>query len=334
MALSSTISIPLSLSLPIEKESRKLKIGFLNSISAEWVHLYKDSIEQVSRVDDADYIIYESNGDPVPVIMKILATFPRNKLVFILSGDQSVHINDECIWFTNAVRSRGLAKRQTQIFVSNPAIFKYYEKIGGGFNQIKTRHIDIYFKGTIWLGMREAMYDYFSKSHMPEMSCLIEKNNDYWGWRLHDKNKPTHADIEKTAFESYETMDNSLLCLCPKGNGNSSMRIVEALACGSIPILIDDFSAPFGVSWEDSGVALAFDTRIHTWEHIYTECYKLIQDTERLKNMQKKGNDYFKEVVYGDSNLPGFKMYSNLDTVAFGFSKLIIERLRNWHISK
>ena len=106
MALSSTISIPLSLSLPIEKESRKLKIGFLNSISAEWVHLYKDSIEQVSRVDDADYIIYESNGDPVPVIMKILATFPRNKLVFILSGDQSVHINDECIWFTNAVRSR------------------------------------------------------------------------------------------------------------------------------------------------------------------------------------------------------------------------------------
>ena len=177
--------------------------------------------------------------------------------------------------------------------------------------------------------MREAMYNYFSKSHTPRMSCLIEKNNDYWGWRLNEQKKPTYTDIENAAFESYEIMTNALLCLCPKGNGNSSMRIVEALACGAIPVLINDFSAPFGVSWEDAGVALVFDTRIHNWEHIYTECYKLIQDKERLEKMQKKGNDYFREVVYGDSNLPGFKMYGNLDTVAFGFSNLIIERLRN-----
>lgn len=317
------------MALSQESKSRKLKLGFLNQISAEWVHLYKDSIEQVSRVDDADYIIYESNGDPVPVIMNILGIFPRKKLVFILSGDQSLHINDESIWFTNAVRSTGLAKRQTQIFVTNPAIFKYYEKIERGFTQIRKRYIDIYFKGTIWTGMREAMYDYFTKSHTPQMSCLIKKNNDYWGWRLNNKNKPTHAEIEAEAYKSYETMEDAILCLCPKGNGNSSMRIVEALACGSIPVLINDFSAPFGVSWEDSGIALIFDTRIHTWEHIYTECYKLIQDTERLKTMQKKGNDYFREVVYGDSNITGFKMYGNLDTVAFGFSGLILERLRN-----
>jgi hypothetical protein len=317
------------MALSQESKSRKLKLGFLNSISAEWVYLYKDSIEQVSRVDDADYIIYESNGDPVPVIMNILATFPRKKLVFILSGDQSAHINDECIWFSNAVKPSGLAARQTQIFVSNPAIFKYYEKIGRGFTQIRKRYIDIYFKGTIWNGMREAMYDYFSKSRTPEMSCLIEKNNDYWGWRLNNKNKPTQEDIEKTAYKSYETMEDALLCLCPKGNGNSSMRIVEALACGSIPVLIDDFSAPFDVLWEDAGVALTFDTHIHTWNHIYTECYKLIQDTEKLKTMQKKGNDYFREVVYGDSNSLGFKMYGNLDTVAFGFSGMILERLRN-----
>jgi hypothetical protein len=309
--------------------SRKLKLGFLNSISAEWVHLHKDYIEQVSRVDDADYIIYESNGDPVPVIMKILDTFPRKKLVFILSGDQSIHINDECIWFTNALQPSGLAAYQTQIFVTNPAIFKYYEKIGRGITQIRKRHIDIYFKGTIWTGMREAMYDYFTKSHTPQMICLIEKNNDYWGWRLNGHNKPTHTEIENAAYESYNIMSNDArLCLCPKGNGNSSMRIVEALACGAIPILIDDFSTPFGISWENAGIALSFDTRIHTWNYIYTECYKLIQDDERLKIMQKNGNDYFKNVVYGDSNLPGFKMYNDLNTVAFGFSKLIIERLR------
>lgn len=312
-------------------ESRKLKLGFLNMISAEWVHLHKDKIEQVSSVDDADYIIYESNGDPIPVIMKILNTFPHKKLVFILSGDQSFHIDNECIWFSNAVKSSGIAHRQTQIFVTNPAIFKYYEKNGRGVTQIRKRYINIYFKGTIWTGMREDMYNYFSKSHTPEMSCLIEKNNDYWGWRLNCNKKPTHKEIEEEAFKTYKTMEDALLCLCPKGNGNSSMRIVEALACGTIPVLIDDFSAPFGISWEDAGIALAFDTRIHNWEYIYNECYKLILDVQRLEKMQKKGQEYFREVVYGDYNLTGFKMYSNLDTVAFGFSGLIIKKLNEMH---
>jgi hypothetical protein len=160
------------------------------------------------------------------------------------------------------------------------------------------------------------------------MSCLIEKNNDYWAWRLNGHKKPTHADIENAAYESYDVMSNNvLLCLCPKGNGNSSMRIIEALACGAIPVLIDDFSAPFGVSWEDAEVGLAFNTRIHSWDYIYDECYKLIHDRERLEKMQKKGHDYFINVIYGDAKLPGFKMYGNLDTVAFGFSGMIIDKL-------
>jgi hypothetical protein len=315
-------------------ESRKLKLGFLNKISAEWVHLHKDKIEQVSNVNEADFIIYESNGDPIPTIMNILLAFPKKKLVFILSGDQSFQIDNECIWFSNAVKLCGLATKQTQIFVTNPAIFKYYEKIDRGMTQIRKRYIDIYFKGTIWTGMREAMYDYFTKSHNPKLSCFIEKNNNYWGWRLNYPNKPSHSEIELEAYKSYESMGNALLCLCPKGNGNSSMRIVEALACGSIPVLIDDFTAPFGRSWEELGVALAFNTNIHSWDYIYAECYKLINDKERIEKMQKKGHDYFNNVIYGDSNLPEFKMYSNLDTVAFGFSGLIIDKLFTMLLTK
>ena len=319
------------------KPKPKLKLGFLNGISAEWVHLHRDKIEQTSRVDDADYIIYESNGDPIPMIMKIRATFPRNKLVFILSGDQSLQIDDECIWFSNAVRPGGLAKRQTQIFVTNPAIFKYYDKVGRGITQIRTRDIDIYFKGTIWAGMRTEMYDYFitcKTNQQQEMTCVIEKNNDYWGWRLNGYQRPTHTEIEQEAFKSYEVMGNAKLCLCPKGNGNSSMRIVEALACGAIPVLIDDFSAPFGVAWESAGVALAFDTRIHKWDYIYAECNKLVQDGERMEKMQKKGHEYFIDVIYGDAKLQGFKMYGNLDTVAFGFSGAILEELLKMHTAR
>lgn len=320
-------------------EKKKLKLGFLNPISGEWVKFFtststsicdNNQIEQVSRVDDADYIIYESNGDPVHVIMKIKATFPKNKLVFILSGDQSQHIDNDCIWFTNAVLSSGLARRQIQVFVTNPAIFKYYDKNikDRGVIEFKKRYIDVYFKGTIWSGMREDMYNHFTKSNQMSIKCYIQKNNDYWSWRLNNQNKPTHAEIEQEAYKTYEIMEGALLCLCPKGNGNSSMRIVEAIACGAVPVLINDFSAPFGNSWEESGVALAFDTKVHTWDHIYDECCKLIGDKERLEKMQKKGQEYFKDFIYGDARLPKFKMYENLDTVAFGFSNLILDKLR------
>jgi hypothetical protein len=310
-------------------DNKKLKLGFLNPISSEWVPFFTNNqIEQVSRVDDADYIIYESNGDPVHVIMKIKATFPKNKLVFILSGDQSMHIDNECIWFTNAILPSGLAKQQTQIFVTNPAIFKFYENINQnqGTLKIRKRYIDVYFKGTIWSGMREEMYNYFCQENSNKMSCIIEKNNDYWTWRLNNHVKPTQEEIETEAFKSYEVMENALLCLCPKGNGNSSMRIVEALACGTIPVLINDFSAPFGKSWNEFG--LVFDTKVHTWDYIYNECYKLINDLERLEKLQKKGREYFQNVIYSDSRMTGFKMYKNLDTVAFGFSNLIINKLK------
>ena len=122
-------------------------------------------------------------------------------------------------------------------------------------NDISTRfrNTNIYFKGTIWNGMREKMYDAF----VNKPKCAIKKNNDYWKWRCESLIKPTQSDLEDTAYESYYALTNSKLCLCPKGNGNSSMRIVEALACGSIPILINDFSAPLDRPWDSTDDAIA-----------------------------------------------------------------------------
>ncbi len=310
----------------------KLKIGILSSISGEWFNMYDDKFELVKTVDEADYIIFESNGDPIKLIMGIKSQYPKNKLVFILSGDQSMHIDDDCIWFTNAVKDSGLAKKQFQIFVSNPAIFKYYEHnnlfIDLSVNNSITREIDIYFKGTIWNGMRTDMYNFFKD----KKRCNIIQNNNYWSWRLNAFNKPTQEELENIAYESYNDIIKSKLCLCPKGNGNSSMRIIEALACGSIPILINDNSAPFGISWVDVG--LSFDTSIHTWEYIYFKCKELLEDTNRMQLMQKNGFKYFKTVIYSDSLLSKFKMYNNLNTVCFGFSNKIVELLCNIHSDK
>ena len=309
----------------------KLKIVLLSPISEEWLYLHSNKIECVSTVNDSDYIIYETNGDPIQVIEHIKNNFPKQKLVFILSGDQSAHIDDECLWFANAVKSSGLASRQTQIFVTNPAIFKFYENNKLYLIKISQldRSIDISFKGTIWDGMRTEMYDAF----VNKPKCNIIKNNQYWKWRLNSPVKPSQELLEATAFQSYKEIMQSKLCLCPKGNGNSSMRIIDAIVCGAIPVLIDDFSEPFGKSWgcNISEFCLSFDSSKHSWNMIYNECMKLINDFERLDIMQKNGRDYFNNVIYSDSNLKGFKMYNNIDSVAFGFSNIIIDKLYELH---
>ena len=312
--------------------SLKIKIACLTPISYEWLHLHNDKIELTTQINEAQYIIYESNGDPEHVINNIKTNFPNNKLgklVFILSGDKYTHIDNNCIWFTNAVKPSGLCSKQTQIFVSNPAIFKFYTQRNYISNYISNkiyetpehRLYNIYFKGTIWDGMRTDMYKFFND--MPV--CKIIQNNNYWAWRLHNTNTPTQQELENTSFETYNDMLNSKLCLCPKGNGNSSMRIIEAIVCGSIPVLINDFSCPFNTTWSE--IALCFDTSINSWEYIDMCCKNLLNNNEQMIKMQQKGYEYFKNYIYCDSTLHGFKIYNDLNTVCFGFSKLIVNKL-------
>lgn len=308
----------------INKE--KIKIGVLSKISSEWLNLHSNIIQCVTDINTADYIIFESNGDPINVIMNIKLHYPKNKLVFILSGDQSIHIDNECIWFSNAIKSSGLADKQTQIFVTNPAIYKFYNSNSNSNSiSINQRPCDIYFKGTIWLGMRTEMYNYFKNKN----NCIIVENNNYWSWRINGAYSPSQTDIENTAYETYRQMLKCKLVLCPKGNGNSSMRIIEAIACGAIPVLIDDFSNPFNIDWHNVG--LVFNTKIDTWDTIYNKCQNLINSPEKMHQLQQKGQEFFENYIYCDSKFYDKNNknnnYKDINTVAYGFSTLIINKL-------
>ena len=82
---------------------------------------------------------------------------------------------------------------------------------------------------------------------------------------------PIRNELEKLKnrdgyFISYEygdietycrIMHESIFTLCPRGYGLSSFRLTESLQYGSIPVYIsDDFVHPFGVRFDDYGVAL------------------------------------------------------------------------------
>jgi hypothetical protein len=194
----------------------------------------------------------------------------------------------------------------------NPAIFKYnYKPV--------EKTIDVFFKGTIWEGMRTEMYNYFlDKPHF-----IIEKYSQYWDWRLGQK--PTSEDLENKSFELYDQIARSKISLCPKGNGSSSMRIVEALACKSVPVLINDYSRPFDIDWSD--FCLVFFTDKHSWEYIHDEIIKLLNDERRLNYMAELGYQFYKEIVSADINK--MPMYKDLNQVSFGFSSLIINKLKS-----
>lgn len=288
---------------------KQIDISCIKPISQEWLSMYP-CFKEVN-IGDAKIVLYESNGDPVNEIckMKLLNEKIKGKVAFVLSGDQNNFVDSKSLWLINA-RLKQMNIQGCQIFVTNPAIFKTI-----GLEQ--TRTIDIYFKGTIWEGMRTEMFNYF----LGKPNCIIKEFNSYWNWRF---GGATQSEIENAAVEMYQELAQARLCLCPKGKGCSSMRIIECLALGVVPVLIDDFSEPFGVKWSDYG--LVFDTKRDSYDKIYEECCKLISDQRRLQTLSDKGLHLYRTMIAKDIWLRGAS-YNNLNSVAFGFSESIVDQL-------
>jgi len=68
--------------------------------------------------------------------------------------------------------------------------------------------------------------------------------------------------------EYCETMAKSIFALCPRGYGQSSFRICEALQYGAIPVYISDsFIIPFNKDFNEYGVIITRD-QIHSMDKI------------------------------------------------------------------
>lgn len=66
---------------------------------------------------------------------------------------------------------------------------------------------------------------------------VVIEESDWWA------NPEQHAALRKRHLK---LMSASSFTLCPRGIGRSSMRLVEAMLCNSIPIMIDDQTRLFG----------------------------------------------------------------------------------------
>jgi Exostosin family len=74
---------------------------------------------------------------------------------------------------------------------------------------------------------------------------VMVEDVDWWGTAKLSDSQTVRAGLEA---HFAETLLDSKFAFCPRGNGPSSKRRWEAAYCGAIPILIDDFTNPFGVA--------------------------------------------------------------------------------------
>ncbi len=297
-----------------------IKVYIFNPISKIWIHK-SPFLSITSNIHYADFLIFEQNGDPISSILYIKKLYSKYylKLIFILSGDQNHFIDNISSWFScSTLPNNTLCKFQKQIFVTNPSIFRFSNP-SIQLNLHNPRSIDIYFKGSIWDGLRKNMKTYLEKYP----NVIIEDYSSYWNWRC-EKHR-TNEEIQEKAFELYNTLLHVKLSLCPKGNGNSSMRIIESIACGAVPVLIDDFSSPYG--YDLSKFCLVFDSKKDSWESIYDTCIQFIHNTSTYNSYRHKGIEFYYNVVCCDFTPNNYYDYYDINTILYGSSSFLISHL-------
>ena len=97
-------------------------------------------------------------------------------------------------------------------------------------------------------------------------------------------------------------MVNSDFVLCPKGDGNYSVRFYEALSLGRIPILIDtDMVLPLEETLDYSKFILRVDhADMHRLEDIVADFYEALSN-EEFQAMQMEAREAFATHLRYDS---------------------------------
>ena len=270
-----------------------LKIHNINPMSTPWLRLHGC---EITSPEDADFIIYEQLTDHVmPEVNSLKNRYPSEKLVFILSGDNNM-TDDKHIWFVQNCDKP--TDKIYQIYVHNPRIWNYKPTEG------KVEK-DIFgcFSGTIW--------------DTPERQCLKSLSDR---WKITDNKFWEFTPEQKIelASKTFKEMERSIYTLCPKGCGVTSMRVLEALACGSIPILIHDKSNPFEENFGEHVIRLEIED-VKNLDNIVDSLPK--PDYNTFKSCR----DFYWNNVCGDllkkNTLPW--------AIASGFSYKIIDALED-----
>lgn len=185
-------------------------------------------IEVVSNLEAADFVFYWSWGDDAKICFDL--SFPVQKpWLADITGDKCwipEQNNPTDLFFTTNVHPNPFKPcHQFQVPYS-------YRRFSDGKNLPNTdtkRDLLASFQGSFNTNPKRRELLKFQSSD------IVIREQDGWN----------HPDSERIIKEHDDLMLRSKFTFCPVGIGLSSIRVIEAIFHGSIPILIGDWTNPF-----------------------------------------------------------------------------------------
>jgi hypothetical protein len=206
--------------------SLKRKNPWLKDQSS-WIENHKYFSE--SNLDSSDFILYhtQGGGTVIPQQVQTLRDKYSSKkpILFIIIDDypQITPLEDEGnIYITTAFNTKSQAKHQHWGAYPMGRIHEDWDR---------PRSLLANFVGSsITYPPRKLLKNIESKNIKID---LMEKN---W-WKIESR-----EEVENRRQIFTQAMQESLFCLCPRGNGPTSIRLVESILKGCIPVMLDDYT--------------------------------------------------------------------------------------------
>lgn len=180
-----------------------------------------------------DFIWANFWGDGAALRNDIATAKKAGRCIFVITGDglYTPDYDDGNFWFTTHLNPVGIAK-QFQVPYSYTSSLRWYrENKGKTFDKKYLAN----FMGSFDTNPDRRKLIEIAGPDLP----IVERD----GWRLSREDHETH---HRGIQEHSDLIAASCFTLCPRGIGKTSIRVVEAIMRGSIPVLLDDDTRLFG----------------------------------------------------------------------------------------
>ena len=148
--------------------------------------------------------------------------------------------------------------------------------------------------------VRKLMARKFKKTNLP---LTLVVRHSFSGWK---RDKSTNTLKRRSEFLS--TVSESRYLICPRGDGNQSLRFYETLSAGRVPILIDTkirLPLEAQLDYNKFIIKLKIYDSIDIWRRKILDFESLYNETE-FKFLSKEIGEFY------DKNLSMYNFYRNL----------------------
>jgi hypothetical protein len=212
--------------------------------------LNNPNFAEVDKIQQADFVWYNAWGDGDTIVDDIsnsMSTIPL-PMIAVLTGDQcyTPFFSPFHSRFFSTVLNPRLADGQFQVPYSYHSSLDWYEAIGMQEHSrvfFERRRFLAGFQGSFETNPARATLKAMERADIVVVDC--------------DGHHATQAGETRQNAEHHQLLLESDFALCPRGIGKSSIRLVEAIFRGAVPVMIDDHSLLFGddmewaVRWPD-----------------------------------------------------------------------------------